>query len=827
MKVLKSIAFCILILTPLSIFCQNEKPAAAAYTISILVKEAVSNKALSGATVSFKNNSGIQVKSITADSLGSITTVLPQATYTVQASFTGYTSVLKKYTVNDFNNTGFLKDTVALIPLMQTMQQVTVTGTKQLVENKADRLVYNVDKDVTSQSGVAADVLRKIPQITVDVNGNVELLGNPSVQFLINGKPSTVFGSSIADALQSIPATQIERVEVMSSPGAKYDAGGTGGIINIILKKVKAEGFSGIVNTTAGTRLENGSLNLTYKKNNLGLNGYFSGTSQLKTTTENISERFSADTATKNSFYLKQDGSSAFSRFGYRAGVSADWDINKQDNITLSLSYFHFGNNNNGFSNQLNKSYDQSGAAVFTENTLRNVQNKFDNATFETAVEYRRKSKNEKNSIAYSYTYSSSNNTSAYDQGRRYPGVLQIFSGSSSVNPGKDAEHDFSADYSNHTNKNLLLETGIKFTTETITSNSDVYSYSPAASGFVFDDKQSYKSKFSRQVAAAYVSGGFTLFTSLQVTAGARLEHTFNTASYSKNPGIVIPGYNNWGPAINLFRKMSNRQSLKFSYAYRLERPEYKDLNPFVNLADPHNVTTGNPYMVPEVGNDFQLGYNKIFGKDNNLNIVFVYTYNSPDIKSYTSFYSFYKVGDSLYENVNVTMRGNIAAEHRWGTNISTTLAVVKGLNVRFNLQLYDRTTKNIYSNPVIVNGFEYRGNANINFTAGQGFIAEAFGNYNSGIRWQGRRAAFSSYTISLRKQLFNERAAVGITAVNAFGKYLVQKSTQYGSGFNGTTTLKIPYRSVGISFMYKFGKIKISKPKEEENLLTKPPVEN
>jgi hypothetical protein len=115
----------------------------------------------------------------------------------------------------------------------------------------------------------------------------------------------------------------------------------------------------------------------------------------------------------------------------------------------------------------------------------------------------------------------------------------------------------------------------------------------------------------------------------------------------------------------------------------------------------------------------------------------------------------------------------------------------------------------------------------NVNYQFNKGLVAEAFGNYNSGLRWQGRRAAFSSYTIAVRKQLFKNKGSIGFTAVNAFGKYLNQRSTQIGSGFTGSSLLKIPYRSFGISFMYKFGKIKISKPKEEENYLTKPPVEN
>jgi outer membrane receptor protein involved in Fe transport len=114
------------------------------------------------------------------------------------------------------------------------MNEVTVTGTKATIENQIDKMVYNPGNDLTAQGGVAIDVLKKVPMVSVDIDGNVELMGNSNVRFLINGKPSSIFGASITDALQSIPASQIKSIDVITSPGAKYDATGTGGIINIV-----------------------------------------------------------------------------------------------------------------------------------------------------------------------------------------------------------------------------------------------------------------------------------------------------------------------------------------------------------------------------------------------------------------------------------------------------------------------------------------------------------------------------------------------------------------------------------------------------------------
>jgi outer membrane receptor for ferrienterochelin and colicin len=233
------------------------------------------------------------------------------------------------------------------------LQNVTVTVQKKLVENKIDKLVYNAERDITSQTGVATDVLKKVPQVSVDVDGNVELAGSSSIRFLINGKPSTAFGSSITDVLQSIPASQIKSIEVITNPGAKYDAQGLGGIINIILKKSTAQGINGNVSLTAGTIMQNGSFNFNARKGKFGVNAFLSGNARLTTTTPMSSERLSTDTATNKVAQLQQDGSSEFNRHGYQTGIGFDWTYKEKNNFSGSLNYNNFGFKGNGLVNQL------------------------------------------------------------------------------------------------------------------------------------------------------------------------------------------------------------------------------------------------------------------------------------------------------------------------------------------------------------------------------------------------------------------------------------------------------------------------------------------
>ena len=715
---------------------------------------------------------------------------------------------------------------LALSPKTIVLEKAVVTGSRPLLETKVDRIVYNVDRDVTSQGGVATDVLRKVPQVSVDASGNVELLGNSSILFLINGKKSTIFGNSIVDALQSIPASQIQSIEVISSPGAKYDATGTGGVINIILKKSKTEGFSGSVNATAGTRQENGSVNLAYKKNNVTVSGYFSGSDQLHVSTQTTNIRNSVDTATGTTYFLQENGPSDFNRYGYRTGLNVDWDASSRDNLSFSFAFNQFGNSTNGLFNQVSNTMDPNGDLLSSVLNLRSATNTIRNNTADLSLDYTKKFHREKEQLTFSFLYSAGQDNTTYFQSQRYIANDSLFSGSSGNNPGRDRLTSFNLDYAYPIAKNILLETGGHVETESLVSNAPVYTFDPVAYAYLYDTIQSYDATFRREVYAGYVSTSFKAFRWLDVIAGLREEYTVNKAFYSNSGDVSIPDYNNLAPALTLSHNFADKQTLKFSYAYRLERPEYRDLNPFLNLADPQNITTGNPNIKPEIGHDFQLGYNYSFSRDNNLNMLLLYTHNNPDIKSYTTFYPTFQVGDSTYTNVNVTRRDNIASEDRWGLVLGGSFVPFPRFTLRPGIQLYERITTSIYSIPQRISGFEYRWSINGNYQFPHALVLEGFGNYRSGIRFQGRTADFLTYTFALRQQLWGGKGSIGLIAVNVFANDLRQHSVVEGVGFHTDNLLEIPYRSFGINFLYKFGGFKI-KAKEDENFLAKPPVES
>ncbi|MDT3401002.1 outer membrane beta-barrel family protein [Mucilaginibacter terrae] len=746
---------------------------------------------------------------------------LADGQYRVVVNFIGY----QAYTAGPFNikqstvNAG----SISLHSSSKQLGAVTVTAKTPIIENKIDKMVYNAANDITSQGGVALDVLKKVPQVSVDIDGNVELQGIASVRFLINGKPSTMFGSSLADVLASLPASQIKSIEVITSSGAKYDAQGLGGIINIILKDNKVRGINGTVNLSAGTRMNNGSANLNVRSTNFGISAFFSGNAQVNTRTLNLNDRTSTDASGRNT-RLVQDGYSDFKRGGYESGINFDWSLSKMDNITGSLGYDHFNNQNSGLTSQ---SQQTNGLVGVT--SQRNSLSKFNANSYDWSLDYKHKFKTDGQELELLYNSSFGKNNSAYNQSQVYSGQANPFSASSSSNPGTDKETNISIDYTHPLSKDVVFETGAKTVLQYINSTAAVNAYNANTNLYAFDPNQSYSLKYDRKIYAGYISLGFTAFHFFDIKAGGRLEHTDTHIDF---PGTLIPSYNTWVPTAVISHKLSTTSTLKISYTKRVERAEYREINPFINLSDPYNITTGNPLLKPEIGNVFELGYNKSFEAGGNLYIALFSRHNTNDVKTYTNFYSEYRVGDSVYRNVSVTNRQNIGTEQNTGISISGSVPFSKKLNLRTNTTVTDKYIVNkVYGGPS-VNAVVVRTNLNLTFQLSETFVAEAFGNYNSPLKnIQGRTPKFMTYNFAVRKQFMGKKASLGFTTTNPFAKYvdqlttITQAATTNGLPYTSYNLRRVPYQSFGVSLSWRFGKLDFKKDNEQDNMAK--PIDN
>lgn len=695
---------------------------------------------------------------------------------------------------------------------IKTIQEVVISGKKPIVENKIDKIVYNVANDLTSQTGAAIDVLRKVPQVTVDADGNVELQGNPNVRFLINGKPSGIFGNSLADALASIPASQIKSIEAVTSPGAKYDAQGTGGIINIVLNESKVKGINGIINGSVGTRFETGSVNLNFRNNNFSLNAFFSGNAQLKSRTPSSQNRVS-HTATSET-QLLQNGYNDFQRHGYRTGLGFDWAINKTNTLSGSVSYNDFANKNIGLINQEQYIRDFSTPNEQSIIGYRNSDTRSSVNSIDANVSYRKTFQKEGQELTADYVGSFGSPKSNYLQTQSLAGSIIPYDGISGSNPGTDSEHNLSVDYVQPINDKITLEMGTKAILQHINNTTDVNVLNALSGQYESDPFQSFRLKYDMGVYAAYLSSSLKLFNDwLDVRAGARYEYTTVKIDYQNTN---IPSYSLLVPSFILSHKFDSGETIKLAYTRRVERPEYSELNPFLNFSDPHNIITGNPSLKPEIGDNMELGYNRNFENGANLSFTLTERINSQDLKQITTFYPIYNVNGTDYTNVSVTSRDNIGKEYNSGGILSGSLPLLNNkLNIRGNMMLFHRYIVSDYFGNIDM-GMRYRLNLNMNYAFPKDFIVELFGNYNSSAKnIQGKNPQSITYSIAARKQFWNKKASIGFTATNLFNKYINQVTTVNTTDYTSYSMRQLPLRSFGISFSYKFGKMDFKKDKD------------
>src|SRR5688500_11382344 len=252
---------CLFLLTCFQTIAQPNK----ATKITGTVSDSATAKGLPYASVSLLKNDSFYLGTA-ADAAGKFELAPDPGKYKIEVTVTGFGKKTLPITVEQSSNR---KIDIKLVAESGTLREVTITQLKALVEDKGDRLIYNAEKDISNAGGTAADVLRKVPMITVDLNGNVQMRGSGNIRILINGKPSSMMARNLADALRQMPANIIKSVEVITSPGARYDAEGSAGVINIITKK-GLQGFNGSVNATAGNFNRALGTSLNYKKKKIG-----------------------------------------------------------------------------------------------------------------------------------------------------------------------------------------------------------------------------------------------------------------------------------------------------------------------------------------------------------------------------------------------------------------------------------------------------------------------------------------------------------------------------------------------------------------------------
>lgn len=749
--------------------------------------------------------------------------------YKLVAEFLGY----KPFTLSNLkinkDNPFIETKNILMTSKATTLQNISVTVQGKLIENKIDKLVFNAERDLTSQVGVATDVLKKVPQVSVDVDGNVELAGSSSIRFLINGKPSSAFGSNISDVLQSIPASQIKSIEVITNPGAKYDAQGLGGIINIILKNNNSQGVNGNLSLTGGTRMENGSFNFNARKNNFGINAFISGNARLNAQTISSSNRITSDTSANTKILLHQDDLNRFQRSGYETGVNFDWDLNAHNNFSGSFSYNNFSHTGIGSTNQAQNTKDESGNIISDIQTFSNASHAFHFHNIDAGLNYKKTFAKEDQDLEISVNSSFGNRNSNNNNYQFSLPQHSLYYSTMAVNPGTEKETEIKIDYAQPLKEKVILGVGGKINFYDIASNSNVLKLDSVSGQYSKDNFLSNSLDYHQTVYALYSEISFPVFTLFDAKIGERYERTEINSFYSNaQHQATTPGYNTFVPSIFFSKKLSENALLKLSFSKRIERPDYRDLNPFINTIDPKNLSTGNPNLQPEIGKRYELGYSADIKSFGSFMVNLFYRINDHDIQPFIVFYPSFQVGDTTYTNVAVSTRQNIGRENNIGVNFFGEFKFIPKLNVRTNLFFFERHTINAIDKGYNYNSFNYRANLNASYQFSNTLAAEFFGDFHSARHEaQGRYPSFTTYSIAVRQQFWNKKGSLALTASNPFRKYVDQKTELFGPNFTINGERHIPFRSIGINFTWKFGKLEFKKDKEKISDSLNPPADN
>ena len=658
------------------------------------------------------------------------------------------------------------------------LKEVAIVGKTPMIENKIDKVVYNAEQDVTTAGGNAGDVMRKVPMVAVDIDGNPTLRGS-NVRVLINGKPSGTMSNSVADALKMIPAEEIKSVEVITSPSAKYDAEGAGGIINIITKKKTAQGVNGNASVSAGTRQNNGNFSLNVKRGRLGINSNFGGQYAIPQNTRVLLEN---ENYTQNTSLL-QDGFTRAKRYGYNGSVGLDYDINGYNNVSTNIKYNNFSNGSDGSLNVTDRIVDS------IANYRRFSKNSMSFKNIDWSADYRRTTKKEGEEFTVSGQASFGRNTTDYNTYNAF--ATGNTPNENGDNTGKNNEYTLQTDYTYPFNKSVSLETGLK--------------------GIFRDIKSKYESSeqdfdYNQNVAAAYGVMSFKLTKSVDVKGGLRAEYT-DISGVSGSSLNFNNDYFNLFPSAIISKKMKGNSTLKLSYNRRMQRPSLSYLNPFLNRNDPNNQSQGNPNLSPEITNLVEMGYST-FIKGSMINASVFYRQTQGVIESL------------FVPDEKLTTYFNIGTNKSYGANLFASYNPLPKWTLmgNFSVNTYNVTNEQTNASTGVYANFTGFMRSAISFKGG--WNTEIFGVYNGSRKtFQGTAGAMAFYGGAFKKEIMKKKATVGINMLNVFSRDLHIQTVNRGADFLQRTNIYYPLRSFGLNFSYKFGKVTFSQPKKKKGI--------
>ena len=784
---------------------QNQKQQAKGMAkISGIILDSVTNKGVEFANVALYNKENNKlIDGTIADEKGKFTIEgLADGLYKIQVTFLGYgVSVVDDIKIVKERNVSL--PIIKLAESANTLGEVTVTGQKALIEEKVDRLVYNAEKDQLAKGGDAADVLRKVPLLQVDLEGNVTVRGSSQIKVLINNKPSTIMAGSIADALKQIPADMIKTVEVITSPSAKYDAEGSAGIINIITKKDKLQGYNMNVDIGAGLRGSNLGLNGSYRSGKFGMTLGGHGRAMYNKAETDMTQNTTLNNISKTTQQFSNASDlGAHGRFN----LGMDYDIDKTQTITGNVSY---GLRNFNRDQLQTTNLFTNGLKTLT--TLRDINSKDASGNIDLNLDYLKTFSSQREfSIATQYSRNDLTNNFDSDNLDEIGIVLNRLRNN---NNNLNQEVTVQSDYQTPLSTNAIFEIGGKGIFRKVNSDFQYLSAKDAIADYAEDlSRPKGLLNYGQNVVGTYSSLTYSTKNKVTFKAGARYEYT-SIDAIQDNKDINIPAYGTLVPSINLSKTLKNNATVKLGYNKRIQRPGLQQLNPNFNLLNSQNISVGNPNLKPELTNNMELSISKmikktyinasIFGRltDNAINQV------RRPIDS---------LGNTPLLGAVLTTFENIGSQRSYGSNIFTniyltnTWSINGGFDVYYT-QLEGQTTAADGKTSLTVknDGINFGGRLMTQVTLKHGWGLQAF-TFMRGrqVQLQGTQGGFGMYAMGVRKDFTNKKGSIGMSLENFAQRGWNVRTELNSPQFSQVSNNLMLNRNIKINLTYKFGKM-------------------
>ncbi|MFN3801096.1 TonB-dependent receptor domain-containing protein [Belliella pelovolcani] len=781
----------------------QDKPV---YKISGKIMDGESGETIPYAAAALLNAETMQnVAGAVADLDGEfIITGFKDGNYILQLSFLGYEAYTTKSIEIKSGNTEINLGAIKLQQEAMSLQEVTVQGQRQLIEEKVDRTIYNAENDKTTIGGDASDVLRRVPMLSVDLDGNVSMRGSSNILVLIDGKQSAIVANNIADALKQIPAEEIKSVEVITSPSAKYDAEGTGGVLNIITKKNNLQGASLNVNSSAGFRGSNLGLNASLKRGKMGwtLGGYGRAGYNILGSFENTQTLMTPDGSTA---LIRQAADTRNNMLFGRYNLGWDYELNKYNFLTASVSV--------GLRNMRNR---QEG--LFTETFIEdalvsallrdvNVDNLSNNV--DVNFNYTKTFDKAQKEFSVSGLYSRSNNNNDFVNSLYNGTFTDIISRVKNENLGINEEFTIQLDYVTpvgNTNSQIL-EYGAKNILRKATSDFAYFTAEGSTGEFQQVDDILFSNEFTydQNVSAAYASYTLGLGNDYTLKGGLRYEYTTINADFRNSElPADIPSYGVFVPSFNVGKKLTNGNMIKAAYNRRIQRPSLQFLNPNINQANPQQQSQGNPLLDPELTDNYELGYSTFVG-GSSLNFTSYFRNTTGSIQP---------VRTVSEEDVIFTSFENIGRERAVGFSIFSNINVSGKFSLNGSVDTYYAMLTNGLDNPMFAasnEGFVISGRLFGNYTLPKNWQIQAF-TFARGrqVQLQGSAGGFGMYGMSINKQFNERRGSIGFGADNFFTREFRINNELITPTIMQQSTVGMRNMNFKINFSYRIGKLSV-----------------